>query len=37
MFNTVNQGQSVTNNYGVVQIGLFMQFATSNFNKKLKR
>jgi len=33
MFNTVNQGQSVTNNYAVVQIG-FKVFYQRRFQQK---
>ena len=36
MFNTVNQGQSVTNNYAVVQIG-YSTFVTSRFSTKIQK
>ncbi len=36
MFNTVNQGQSVTNNYAVVQIGFYL-FINVYFNKNLMK
>ena len=36
MFNTVNQGQSVTNNYAVVQIGFYL-FVNVYFNKNLRK
>ena len=36
MFNTVNQGQSVTNNYAVVQIG-FRTFRQRRFQQNLSK